>query len=136
MVYFNRGITYQKMNEADLAIKDFTKVIQLKQGDAEAYNRRGMAHGKMGYIEGAIRDFYKAIELKSDFAEPYTNLGLTWLQMQAWEYFKSDMTAARNIGVDITVGFRNAFGSIENFEQITGIQLPEDIAALLTPPQA
>ena len=81
-----------------------------------------------------FRDFYKAIELKPDFAEPYTNLGLMWLQMEAWEDFKSDMTAARNIGVDITVGFRNAFGSIENFEQITGVRLPEDIVEMLTPP--
>lgn len=136
MVYFNRGIAYQRMNGVDLAIKDFTKVIQLKQDDAEAYNRRGMAHGKIGYIEGAIRDFYKAIELKPDFAEPYTNLGLIWLQMEAWNCFKSDLVAARNVGVDIAAGFRNAFGNPENFEQITGIQLPEDIAALLTPPQA
>ena len=135
MVYFNRGIIYQKMNEVDLAIKDFTKVIQLKEGDAEAYNRRGMAHGKMGYIEGAIQDFYKAIELKPDFAEPYTNLGLMWLQIQAWDYFKSDLIAARDVDVDIAAGFRNAFGTVAKFEQITGIRLPEDIAAMLISPQ-
>ena len=136
MVYFNRGITYQKMNEVDLAIKDFTKVIQLNQVDADAYNRRGMAYGKKGEVERSIQDFNVAIALKPNFADPYINLGLMWLQIQAWDYFKSDLTAAKNVGVDIALGFRNAFGSVENFEKITGVRLPEDIIAMLISPQA
>ena len=95
-----------------------------------------MAYGSKGEIGLAIQDFNKAIELNPNFVNPYINRGITWLQMQAWEYFKSDLAAARNVGIDIAAGFRNAFGSIENFEQITGIQLPEDISAMLTPPQA
>lgn len=40
------------------------------------------------------------------------------------------------MGADIIASFHNDYASVEDFEQNTGIQLPEDIAALLTPPQA
>ena len=94
-----------------------------------------MAYGSRGKIGLAMQDFNKAIQLKPNFVNPHINRGITWLQMQAWDYFKSDLAAARNVGVDIAAGLRNAFGSIENFERITGIRLPEDIVALLTPPK-
>ena len=57
-----------------------------------------------------------------------------WLGLQEWENFRSDLSAARGGGIDIAIDFRNACGSVTNFEQITGIQLPADIAAMLTPP--
>lgn len=38
------------------------------------------------------------------------------------------------MGYDIIASFHNAYESIEDFEQKTDIQLPTDIAALLTPP--
>ena len=37
--------------------------------------------------------------------------------------------------MDIVAKFHGTFGNITNFEQKTGIQLPADIVALLTPPQ-
>ena len=37
------------------------------------------------------------------------------------------------MGADIVDSFHNDYASVEDFEQKTGIQLPEDIAAMLTP---
>ena len=37
------------------------------------------------------------------------------------------------MGLNIIASFRNDYGSVEGFEQITGVQLPADIAAMLTP---
>ena len=55
--------------------------------------------------------------------------------MQEWEKAKADLTTARDMGMDIIAKFQSTFGSVANFERISGIQLPEDSAALLTPPQ-
>ena len=55
--------------------------------------------------------------------------------MQEWEKAESDLTIARNMGVDIIALFRNAYTSVTDFEQKHNVTLPEDIAALLTPPQ-
>ena len=85
-------------------------------------------------LNAAIVNFTKAIELDPNYAEAFRNCGIIWLYQQEWENFRSNLSAARNVGIDIAIGFRNTFGSVANFERRTGIQLPEDIAALLTPP--
>ena len=43
------------------------------------------------------------------------------------------MTVAATLRVNIAALFHDIYKSVENFERNTGIQLPEDIAALLTP---
>ena len=50
------------------------------------------------------------------------------------ERTKSDLTTAEGMGLDIIASFHNESASVEDFEQKTGVQLPADIAALLTPP--
>ena len=37
------------------------------------------------------------------------------------------------MGADIIIGFRNDYTSVADFEQKTGVQLPPDIAEMLTP---
>ena len=56
------------------------------------------------------------------------------LHLKKWEKAKEDLTIAKNMGENIIVLFHNSYSSIEDFEQKTGIQLPEDIVAMLTPP--
>ena len=58
------------------------------------------------------------------------------MQVENWPEAKLNLTVARTLGVDIIHLFRKKYGSVANFEQTIGIQLPADIAALLTPPQA
>ena len=71
-----------------------------------------------------------------EFTNAYRNRGEAWLRLQEWEKAKADLTTARDMGIDSIAKFQSAFGSISNFERINDIQLPEDLAALLTPPQA
>ena len=88
---------------------------------------------KRGELDRALADYNKAIELDPNYAEAYNNRGITWLRLQEWENFRSGFLAARDVGIDIAIRFRNVCGSVANFERITGIQLPADIAAMLTP---
>ena len=74
------------------------------------------------------------IELNPDDADAYCSRGEALLHLQEWEKAKSDLTTAQNMGTDIIDSFHNDYASVEDFEQQTGIQLPEDIAAMLTPP--
>ena len=131
--YNNRGVAYFKKGEDDLAIKDYTMAIKHQPNHAEAYNGRGAAYAEKGEFNSAIIHFTKAIELDPDCAGAYINRGRIWLYSQRWENFKSDWSAARNLGVDIAIRFRNTYGSVADFEQRKGIRLPPDIAAMLTP---
>ena len=133
--YTNRGMAYRDKGDFDCAIDDFNKTIQLNRNDANAYHNRGLAYSRKGEIGHAIKDFTKAIELKSDFAKAYYDRGLVWSHLGEWEKVKSDLTTARSKGLNIIVTFHYNYGSVPDFEQRNGIQLPADIAAMLTPQQ-
>lgn len=133
--YTGRGVVYMQKGDFDQAIRDCTQAVQLNQNYVEAYNNLGLAYESKGDFDQAIRSYTQAIEFKSDYAKAYSNRGMTLLRMEKWEKAKSDLTTAQNMGVDIIALFGNTYGSVANFERMIGIQLPKDIAALLTPPQ-
>ena len=131
--YSNRGVAYDGKGEHDLAIKDYTMAVKHQPDYAEAYYNRGLVYAEKGELNSAIVNFTKVIELDPDCAGAYYNRGIIWLCLKEWENFRSDLSAARGGGIDIAIDFRKAFGSVANFERIIGSQLPEDIAAMLTP---
>jgi len=45
------------------AIEDFTRAINLRNDDAEAYNYRGVSKSALGDYKGAIEDYNRAISL-------------------------------------------------------------------------
>ena len=149
--YYFRGFTYFNQGKHDHAIKDFTKAIELNPDDAETYHFRGFIHYSNGGYNHAIEDFTKAIELNPDYAEAYLvrraaydsqgeydhaikdfhatayyTRGLARLHLEQWQEAKSDLTAAKNIGLDIAT-FNRA-----DIEQNFEVKLPEYITAMLT----
>ena len=136
VAYYSRGVAYGEKGEIDLAIENYNDTLKLDPNSADAYNNRGYAYHKKGEIDRAIEDYDKAIQIKPDDVRFYNNRGIALLDLQEWERAKSDLTIARNMGVDIIALFRNAYANVADFEQKHNAKLPEDIAALLTPPQA
>ena len=133
--YNNRGTAYSDRSEYKRAIADYTKAIDLKPDYVEAYYNRGNAYGKQSDYGRAIADYIKAINLNPNYASTHYNRGRVWLHLREWVKAKSDLMSAREKGVDIITAFHNDYGSVEGFEQITGIQLPVDITEMLTPQQ-
>ena len=132
--YNGRGVTYDEKGELDNALKDYTEAIKRNPDYNNAYYNRGNAYYKKGEYDNAITDFDKAIELKPDDAQAYSNRGEVLLHLNEMVKAKADLITAKDMGTDIVAAFRNDYESVEDFEQKTGIQLPEDIAAMLTPP--
>ena len=133
--YSNRGEAYRLKGDFDCAIADYNRAIQLKPDYAEAYNDRGIAYANKGEFVRAIVDYTEAIEMKPRLAAAYYNRGVTWLHLREWEKAKADLRNARIMGVNIIAAFLNDYGSVAGFEQITGIQLPADLASMLIPQQ-
>ena len=98
-----------------------------------AYYNRGITYNKIGDYNRAIQDYDKAIEIQPDNAKIYYNRGEVLLHLNEMGKAKADLITAKEMGVDIIVGFSNDYESVADFEQKTGIQLPEDIAEMLTP---
>ena len=130
--YNNRGIVYGNMGDIGRAIVEFTKAIQRKPDFVPAYSNCGIAYYRMGDYNRAIENYTKVLDLDPNNAIAYYNRGETWLRFKEWEKAKSDLTIARNVGLDIIAAFHNVYGSVETYERANRVKLPEDIAAMLT----
>ena len=131
-VYCNRGNAYGAKRDFDTAIQDFTAAIELKPDFAEAYYNRGIAYRRKGDFDKTIQDITTAIEIKPDDAEAYYNRGEAWMHMSEWDKAKADLTVAKDRGVDIINSFQNDYENVADFEQKNGVQVPPDIAEMLT----
>lgn len=85
IAYHNRGGAFLDVNDADRAIADFTKAIDLDSAYGSAYNNRGYAHLKKGEYDKAIADFTKAIEINPQHGLALNN--------RAWAHLQIGMTA-------------------------------------------
>ena len=131
-----QGQCYLNHNEFDYAIETFSKAILLEPGYAETYFYRGLTFFMKRDYRRAIEDFTNVIQLNPENAIAYTNRGVMRLHLQEWEKAKTDLITAKNMGKDITVVFNIFYPNIADFEQKHNVKLPEDIAAMLTPPPA
>ena len=136
--YGLRSSAYNRTGEYDKAILDCNKAIELNPNNANAHASRSFAYNRTGEYEKAISDGDEAIRLDPNNAVAYYNLGITWLHLERWERARSNLTTAYKMvmamGMDMSNAFHDYYPSITNFEQTTGIQLPPDIVAMLTPP--
>ena len=131
--YNNRGNAYRDKGEFDRAIEDYTKAIELKENYAPAYCNRGNAYFYKGEYDRAIEDYSKAIDFKEDYGTAYSNRAQAHLHLQQWLSARVDFKSAKDMGYDIITSFHNDYESVEDFEEKMGIQLPPDIASILTP---
>jgi tetratricopeptide (TPR) repeat protein len=53
---FQRGATYQLLNDHEFAIADFSQVIRLDQNSAQGYYARSQSFKALGDLESAERD--------------------------------------------------------------------------------
>ena len=83
-------------------------------------------------IVQTIEDYNRAIQIKQDDVQFYNNRGIALLDLQEWEKAELDLKIARNMGIDIIALFRNTYASVADFEKKYGVQMPEDLAAMLT----
>ena len=68
---------YQK-GDYDNAIAAYTKAIEHKPDDAEAYYNRGFLYAEKGEYDHAIEDYDKVIELYPKYADAYYNRGISY----------------------------------------------------------
>ncbi len=133
--YNGRGNAYITIGKHDRAIVDFNKVIELNPRLSIVYNNRGVAYYSKGEIDRAIENYNKAINLEPVFVAAYYNRGEAWLRLKEWENARKDLNTAKDNGVDIIAGFQNDYKSVEAFEKRHRVNLPMDIADMLSQPR-
>ena len=128
---FYKGLTAGNKGDYLQAIEYYDTAIKLNPQLIPAYNNRGEAYYRIGNYDSAIQDYTRALELGTEFMETYCNRSEAWLHLGEWDHAREDLAIARGRGVDIVASFRNDYASVADFEQRTGLTVPDDIAELL-----
>lgn len=77
-LYFNRGLTFKKMQKFNEAISDFTFALNLSKNKYfESTLNRGIAKYEIGDYNGSVEDYNACIKMNSKTAMLYRFLGIS-----------------------------------------------------------
>jgi tetratricopeptide (TPR) repeat protein len=80
--------------DADAAIREYRKVIELRAGSAEAHSNLAVALKKRGDLDEAIVSLNQALEIKPDFAAALTTRGGVYAEQAKWTEARRDFEQA------------------------------------------
>jgi Tfp pilus assembly protein PilF len=83
--------------DLDAAIREYTRVVQLKPEFPQAYNNLGVAFKRKGQLEKAAEAFNQALARKPDFAPALSNRGWVFAEQNRWREARHDFEQALQI---------------------------------------
>lgn len=75
------GLAYRMTKEYDLALKYFSKVMELNTGHVQTYNEIGLCYMTMGRFEEAAKAFKEALKMDRENSEILCNMGIVQIQL-------------------------------------------------------
>ena len=103
--YRYRGALFAVQNEPDLAIQDFSRVLELEPDNAFTYCDRAAQYAKKYELDKAIADYGRAIELNPGLVSAYIGRGEVYGKQKRWNAAIADLNRA----VDLDPGQTDAY---------------------------
>lgn len=94
LVHYNNGVYYNKLNNPEIAIEEYSKAIALKPDYAIAYNNKGDLLIKQNKFDEALPLFEKAISLDPATPYPYYNLSYIYADRNEKELMMKNLKKA------------------------------------------
>jgi len=119
--YLSRGAAYLKLRNADKAIADFSRVIDLDKNNPRAYYYRGMANTQKKDFKKAVEDFSRAIELKPDDGSSLFARGASYIEMGKLEEAGQDIRNAANYLAAAVQGYADTIGDRTHLDKVLSV---------------
>jgi protein O-GlcNAc transferase len=81
----------------DSAIKEYTKVVELRPDLAEAFNNLGVAQKRKGELDKAAVSFNQALQRRPDYSAALSNRGWTFAEENKWPEARRDFERALKV---------------------------------------
>ncbi len=82
---------------ADAAIKDYTRVVELRPEAPDAYLNLGAAYKKKGELNKALETYNLALKRHADFIPALSNRGWVYIEQEKWREAQADFESALKI---------------------------------------
>ena len=82
--YNNRGLLYFQNGQAQAALADYNRALELDPRQARVYNNRANCYAAMGYLVEAIDDYGTAIDLDPANVHAWINQGITFRDLELY----------------------------------------------------
>jgi tetratricopeptide (TPR) repeat protein len=105
VAYFNRGFSYERKGDYDLAVADYSRVLRASPNDPEALTNRGQALSEGGHYEAAVTDFTKAIGLNAENFLAYSNRGYALMMLGRYAQALPDLDRAIHLSPTLANAF-------------------------------
>ncbi len=90
--YTLRASAWWALGNAERAMEDFDKAIELGYNEAHAYTSRGLFHAEMGEFDKAIADYNEAIEINAEDLSPIINRAAVYMSLGQYMKAVEDYT--------------------------------------------
>lgn len=106
-VLVDRGNSYNKTEQPELAIHDFSQAIKLNPQSSVAFNNRGNTLKNRGRYQEALADFTKALELAPMNTMIYNNRANAYKAMGKYDQAAADLDKAVELQPSNAISFYN-----------------------------
>jgi tetratricopeptide (TPR) repeat protein len=93
-----RGRAYLKMGQSSLAVKDFTRVVEIDPASPVGYLKRGEVRVASGKYTEAAADFSKVVALNPEDGKTYAKRGRAWMKAGMPDRGCDDLKKACELG--------------------------------------
>lgn len=134
--YFNRALVYRRLNQLDLAIRDFDAIINTNANDSLAIFQRGVCLMDNGEYYKALEDTQRLLEVNPENWKGHFLQGLIFEKMKNFPGAKTSFRMALERSpqnVEILVNLANIEYYLQNFDESRKLL---DNAALVDPDEA
>ena len=96
--YAARGNIYERNEEDQKALQDYTKATELNPKAADIYFRKGLLNRNLKNYEDAVKDFNMVIELEKNPSDAYYERGTTYAYLGDKQKVMDDYKSAARLG--------------------------------------
>jgi len=115
-------IDLEVRGDADAAIGEYAKVVEIRPDSPQAHVNLGVAYKKKGELNSALENYNRAVELQGDYVEALSNRGWVYIEQEKWQEARRDFDQALKVKPEDRGALQGLAQVLENTRDYAGAQ--------------